>query len=80
MNVLIFFACFILAVVIGTKFKINIGFVGIIFGFIITWTYLGGKSADYVKMFPTSLFWNYAMPIIFYAFASANGTLKALWA
>ena len=78
MNVLIFFACFILAVVIGTKFKINIGFVGIIFGFIITWTYLGGKSADYVKMFPTSLFWNYAMPIIFYAFASANGTLKAL--
>lgn len=78
MNVLIFFLGFILAVVIGTKFKVNCGFIAIIFGFLITWFYLGAKSTSYVALFPTTLFWNYAMPIIFYAFANANGTLKVL--
>lgn len=78
MNVLVFFLGFVLAVVIGTKFKVNCGFLAIIFGFLITWFYLGERSSTYVAMFPTTLFWNYAMPIFFYAFASANGTLKVL--
>ncbi len=79
-NVLIFFVGFILAIVIGQIFKINPGFVAIALGFIITWIFLGAKgtSNSFISLFPVSLFWNYGMPIIFYAFAAANGTLNSL--
>lgn len=78
MNVILFFAGFALAVVIGTKCKVNAGFIALIIGTLINWIYLKGAANDYIKLFPVTLFWNYAMPIIFYAFATANGTLKVL--
>lgn len=78
MNVLIFFGCFALVVVLGTKLKVNFGFLAAIAGFLITWFYLGENANSYISMFPTRLFWNYGMPIIFYAFATANGTLRAI--
>lgn len=79
-NVAIFFIGFVLAVIIGQKMKINAGLIAVAFGFILTWIY-GGEAATsnaFIKSFPASLFWNYSMPVIFYAFASANGTLTAL--
>ncbi len=79
-NVFIFFIGFVLAVVIGQKMKINAGIVAIAFGFILTWIF-GGEAASstaFIKNFPATLFWNYSMPVIFYAFATANGTLTAL--
>ena len=90
-SVIIFFIGFVLAVVIGQKFKINAGIVAIGFGFILTWI-LGGAgdpaatppvpatntSMSFIKAFPVTLFWNYSMPVIFYAFAQANGTLEVL--
>lgn len=89
--VLVFFIGFILAVVIGQKCKINAGLVAIGIGFILTWI-LGSAgnptatpavaatntSSAFIKAFPVTLFWNYAMPVIFYAFAQANGTLELL--
>jgi|GEM_PF-3030242 len=89
--VIIFFVGFILAVLIGQKFKINAGLVAIGIGFILTWI-LGSAgnpaatpavaatntSTAFIKAFPVTLFWNYAMPVIFYAFAQANGTLELL--
>ncbi len=86
-NVIIFFAVFALAVVIGQKLKINAGFVAVAFGFILFWIYGGvdpetGKSlatsSNFIKNFPSALFWNYAIPVLFYAFAAANGTLQKL--
>lgn len=79
-NVAIFFIGFVLAVVIGQKMKINAGLIAVAFGFILTWVF-GGEAASsnaFIKGFPASLFWNYSMPVIFYAFASANGTLTVL--
>ncbi len=90
-TVLIFFIGFILAVVIGQKCKINAGIIAIGIGFILSWI-LGSAgdptatpaiaatntSSAFIKAFPVTLFWNYAMPVIFYAFAQANGTLELL--
>lgn len=78
--VIIFFLGFILAVAIGQKLKINCGFVAIALGFLITWLFGGEKASsnDFIKAFPVTLFWNYTIPVIFYAFASANGTMQLL--
>ena len=78
--VIIFFLGFILAVVIGQKLKINCGFVAIALGFIITWLFGGENSTSnaFIKAFPVTLFWNYTIPVIFYAFASSNGTMQLL--
>ena len=79
-KVVIFFVGFALAVILAKKLKINAGFVAIGFGFILTWIF-GGENATssaFIKAFPVNLFWNYSMPVIFYAFASANGTLETL--
>ena len=80
--VTLFFAGFIL-VIIGQVFKINSGFVAIVFGFILFWIFCGkdgvlGTSSGFIKLFPSTLFWNYGLPVIFYAFAAANGTLNTL--
>ncbi|HHU06628.1 MAG TPA: hypothetical protein GXZ65_09160 [Clostridiales bacterium] len=77
-NVLIFFLGFVLAIVIGQVFKINAGFVAIFFGFLLNWIIAKGTATDFIKLFPVTLFWNYGIPIMFYAFAAANGTLSAL--
>ena len=78
--VIIFFLGFVLAVVIGQKLKINCGFVAIALGFIITWLFGGENSTSnaFIKAFPVTLFWNYTIPVIFYAFASSNGTMQLL--
>ncbi len=79
-NVIIFFLGFILAIIIGQIFKINPGFVAVAFGFVLTWILLGAKgtSTTFINLFPVSLFWSYGIPIIFYGFADANGTLRKL--
>lgn len=77
-TVIIFFACFAVAIVLAQKLKVNAGFIAIILGFILTWTIGGESSTTFIKAFPSSLFWNYAIPIIFYAFANGNGTMKVL--
>lgn len=79
-KVVIFFVGFALAVILAQKLKINAGFVAIGFGFILTWIFGGenGSSSAFIKAFPVNLFWNYSMPVIFYAFAAANGTLEVL--
>ena len=81
--VIVFFVGFVLAVVLGQSLKINAGLCAIVIGFIIFWIFGGkdgalGTSTGFIKSFPTTLFWNYSMPVIFYAFASANGTLDVL--
>lgn len=80
---IIFFVGFVLAVVIGQALKINPGIVAIALGFILFWIFGGkdgaiGASSGFIQLFPAKLFWNYAIPVIFYAFAAANGTLNVL--
>lgn len=80
---IIFFVGFVLAVVAGQALKINPGIVAIALGFILFWIFGGkdgaiGASSGFIQLFPAKLFWNYAIPVIFYAFAAANGTLNVL--
>lgn len=79
--VVLFFAGFILAVVLGQRLKINAGIVAVAIGFVLTWIFGGedaATSTTFIKSFPVTLFWNYSMPVIFYAFANANGTLNTM--
>lgn len=80
---ILFFVGFVVAVVVAQVFHVNAGFVAIAIGFILFWFFGGkdgalGTSTAFIANFPTTLFWNYAMPVIFYAFATANGTLETL--
>ena len=77
-NVLIFFAGFVVAIALGQKLKLNPGFVAIFIGFLLTWGVLGEPSKNFIAMFPSSLFWNVAIPMTFYGFANANGTMAVL--
>lgn len=77
-NVIIFFLGFVIAILIGQFFKVNAGFVAIIFGFILNWVIVGDNAAGFIRLFPVTLFWNYGIPIIFYAFASANEPFRLL--
>lgn len=77
-NVLIFFVGFIIAVVIGQLRKVNPGFIAIFFGLLINWFILDGTAANFVSLFPVTLFWNLAVMMTFYGFASANGTMTLL--
>lgn len=77
-NVLIFFGGFVVAIALGQKLKLNPGFLAIFLGFLVTWAVLGEPSKNYIALFPTSLFWNVTLPMIFYGFANANGTMSVL--
>lgn len=75
-NVVIFFLGFILAVVIGQFLKVNPGFIAIFFGLLINWFVVGEKSNVFISFWPTTLFWNLVVMMMFYGFANSNGTMK----
>ncbi|MBS6646304.1 MAG: hypothetical protein KH366_22240 [Clostridiaceae bacterium] len=74
-NVLIFFLGFVVAIAVGQFFKVNPGFVAILIGFLLNWIVLGAQSKAFIALWPTTLFWNCVMPMTFYSFANANGTM-----
>lgn len=76
-NILILCAI-ILAIALGYRTKINTGFFGIVFAYIIGTFYLGIKSGDIIKMWPISIFFVILAISLFYNFAMTNGTLEKL--
>lgn len=76
-NILIICAI-ILAIALGYRTKINTGFFGIVFAYIIGTFYLGIKSGDIIKMWPISIFFVILAISLFYNFAMTNGTLEKL--
>ena len=68
----------ILAIALGYRTKINTGFFGIVFAYIIGTFYLGIKSGDIIKMWPISIFFVILAISLFYNFAMTNGTLEKL--
>ena len=72
------FMCIILAIALGYRTKINTGFFGIVFAYIIGTFYLGIKSGDIIKMWPISIFFVILAISLFYNFAMTNGTLEKL--
>lgn len=76
-NILVLCAI-ILAIALGYRTKINTGFFGIVFAYIIGTFYLGIKSGDIIKMWPISIFFVILAISLFYNFAMTNGTLEKL--
>lgn len=75
---ILFLCAIILAIALGYRTKINTGFFGIVFAYIIGTFYLGIKSGDIIKMWPISIFFVILAISLFYNFAMTNGTLEKL--
>ncbi len=68
----------IVAIALGYKTKINTGFFGMAFAYLIGTFMLGLKPAEIIKMWPVSIFFVILAISLFYNFAMANGTLENL--
>ncbi len=68
----------VLAILIGYKRKINTGFIGILFAFILGQFMLGISSKEIIKGFPTSLFFTLFGMTFLFSIAKANGTLALI--
>ena len=75
-NTILFFGFILLALVIGTKLKINIGLVAAVFAFLLGTTAGGMSAGGVVSLFPTTLFFNFFAATFLFGFAGCNGTLK----
>lgn len=67
-----------LAIALGYKTKINTGFFGIVFAYIIGCFIMGMKPSALIKMWPISIFFVVMSISLFYNFAIVNGTLEKL--
>lgn len=76
-NGLIIFAI-VLAIALGYKTKINTGFFGIVFAYLIGTFVLQLKPGDVINMWPIKIFFVIFAISLFYNFAMANGTLEKL--
>lgn len=75
-NAVLFFGLILVALIIGTKWKINIGLIAAGFAFLLG-TAAGKMSAgSIVSLFPTTLFFNFFTATFLFGFAGCNGTLK----
>lgn len=67
-----------LAIGLGFAFKINVGFFGIVFAYLIGVFLLGMKVKDVTNTFSLSLFFTIFAITFFYGFSIKNGTLNLL--
>lgn len=76
---LIVFICAVVAtVIIGNKFKCNIGIIGICFAFVIGTIFMKQSIANVISYFPASLLFQMMIVTFFYGFAAENGTIKVV--
>ena len=77
-GLIVFLAAIVIAVVVGTKTKCNIGIAGICLAFILG-TFLMDKTiAKVIGYFPTSLLFIMMIVTMFYGYAAANGAIKGI--
>lgn len=72
----LFFMLILLALIIGTKWNINIGLIAAVFAFLLGATAGGMNASSVVSLFPTTLFFNFFAATFLFGFAGCNGTLK----
>lgn len=68
----------ILAIVLGYRTKINIGFFAIVFAYLIGCFAMNMKSGDVISLWPIKIFFIIFAVTLFYNFALANGALEKL--
>lgn len=76
LNTILFFAFILLALILGTRLKINIGLIALAFAYLLGMTAGGLTPNGVVSLFPVSLFFNFMMATFLFGFAQENGTLK----
>lgn len=77
-NSILFFGFILLALILGTRLKINIGLIALAFAFLLGTTAGGLSAGQVVNLFPVSLFFNFLIATFLFGFAGSNGTLKRL--
>ena len=77
-SLIMFIAAIVLAIVIGTKLKMNIGIVALLFAFLIGVTFSGMKGKAVAALFPTNIFVTQLVATFFYGFASINGAFNGI--
>lgn len=75
-NTILFLVCIILALVLGTKLKVNIGLIALVLAFLLGTTVGGLSPNGVVALFPVSLFFNFMIATFLFGFAQGNQTLK----
>ncbi|MCQ2552722.1 MAG: hypothetical protein MJ150_00250 [Clostridia bacterium] len=76
MNVLVFVVAIVLAIVIGTKLKTNIGAVAMAMAFVVGCLYFKLRPNDVIGCFPSNLFFYMFFGTFFYGFGMHNGTFQ----
>ncbi len=76
MDILVFLAAIILAILIGQKSKANIGVIAIGMAFLIGAAYFKLTPAKIIGVFPTSIFFYMFFGTFFYGFGVHNGTFQ----
>ena len=74
LNTILFFAFILLALILGTRLKINIGLIALAFAYLLGMTAGGLTPNGVVSLFPVSLFFNFMMATFLFGFAQENGT------
>lgn len=77
-NTILFFGFILLVLILGTRLRINIGLIALIFAFLLGTTAGGLSAGQVVNLFPVSLFLNFLIATFLFGFAGRNGTLKQL--
>ena len=75
---IVFIAAIVVTVILGNKFKCNIGIIGICFAFIIGTIFMKLSISQVIGFFPTSLLFQMMIVTFFYGFAAENGTIKVV--
>lgn len=68
----------ILAIVLGNKFKINMGVLGACFAMLIGQIFLDMKVGNVISLWPIKITFYLTVVTFFYGFAVKNGTMKTL--
>lgn len=71
-------AAIVLAIILGYRTKINIGFFAIVFAYLIGCFAMNMKSGDVISLWPIKIFFIIFSVTLFYNFALANGALEKL--
>ena len=77
-GLVVFIVAIVLATIIGTKLKINIGMVALAFTFLLGVTVSGLSGKTVAGLFPTNIFMTQLVATFFYGFASLNGAFNGI--
>ncbi len=77
-DILIFLATIVLVIVIGSVFKVNIGFLALVSAYFLSVSVMDISVSELFQIWPSKLFLIIFSISVFYSFASSNGAIEKL--